>query len=140
MFGLILAALYVAFSVLFYDTNAGVAVESTLPFLWYWHMTFAVIKAVIWLIVPIIGIGLGTFADKTDAKLVGLGMLLGSPILLVLMAISSALFLGGIYGIDSGLQGGEVVNQSHLVIGSILYGLGALSQLSSRSSSSSKSD
>ena len=140
MFSLILAALYVGYKVLISNVDAIVAVENTLGFLWYWHITFAVIKCLIWVLIPLFGIFLGTVSNRSEEKAMGLAMILGSPFILVFMALSSALFLGGVYAIDSGLQGGEVVNQRHLVIGCVLYGIGVLTQKFSGGGSSSKSD
>jgi hypothetical protein len=136
MSGLIFAALYVAFKVLFSNTEPVAAVEMTLSFLWYWHMTFAVIKAIIWIFIPIFG-GLMLGAGNDKEKAAGAAIIAVSPIFLVLFSISSALFLCGVYGVNSGIQDGSVINQSHVVVGLILYGLAVLLQMKSKNSSNS---
>jgi hypothetical protein len=141
MFSLTLAMIYVACKVMFSETEFLAAFEATLPFLWYWHMTFAVIKAGFLGLIPVIGAVLAT-SGKDDEKnwIAGLGLLAASPILFVLMMISSALFLGGVYALDSGIQGGQVINQSHVTVGCILYGLAMLGQLRGTTTSSSSKD
>lgn len=139
MFSLILAALYVACRVLFSNAEPLAAFENTLGFLWYWHMTFTVLKVIIWLAVPVIG-GIFGVAGNSDEKFAGIAAVILSPLLLVLMTITSVLFLGGVYALDSGIQNGEVVNQNHLVIGAILYFLAVLAQLRRTSTSSSSKD
>jgi hypothetical protein len=51
-----------------------------------------------------------------------------------------ALFLAGVYCVDSGIQGGEIVNQKYVLIGGILYLIGLLGQLSHRTTSTSSKD
>lgn len=139
MFSLILAALYVACRVLFSNAEPLAAFENTLGFLWYWHMTFTVLKVIIWLAVPVIG-GIFGVAGTSDEKIAGIAAVVVSPFILALMLISSLLFLGGVYAFDSGIQNGEVVNQNHLVMGCILYFLAVLTQLRRTASSSSNKD
>jgi hypothetical protein len=141
MFGLILAALAVAYQMLMKNTEPVVAVESVLPFLWYWHMTWACVKFCVWLIVPVLGGLFGIGGSTRGERNAGVGFLLVSPFILCLMMISSILFLGGVYGLDSGLQGGEMIKPSHVVVGGVLYGLALLSQrLSAKASNSRKDD
>jgi len=139
MFSLILAALYVACRVLFSNAEPLSAFESTLGFLWIWHMTFAVMKVIIWLAVPILGAVFGAAGDGNE-KVAGIAAVLVSPVLLILMLISSVLFLGGVYALDSGIQNGEIVNQNHVIVGVILYFLAVLTQLRRTASSSSSKD
>lgn len=139
MFSLILAALYVACRVLFSNSEPLVAFENTLGFLWYWHMTFTVLKVIIWLAVPVIG-GIFGVAGNSDEKLAGIAAVVLSPLLLFFMTLTSILFLGGVYACDSGIQNGEIVNQNHLVMGCILYFLGVLIQLRRTSTTSSNKD
>jgi len=143
MFSLILAALYVAFKVLFTETDAITAVESTFGFLWYWHLGFAVAKLVVGIVVALaamLGAASGSSTTGERTAVVGfIGLL--SPLLIFAFMLTSFLFLFGVYAMDSGIQGGVVVNQSRLIIGCVLYGLACLTQIrASRSSSSSSSD
>lgn len=139
MFSLILAALYVACRVLFSNAEPLAAFENTLGFLWYWHMTFTVSKVIIWLAIPVIGAIFGAAGDSNE-KIAGIAAVVMSPFILALMLISSLLFLGGVYALDSGIQNGEVVNQNHLVMGCILYFLAVLTQLRRTTTSSSNKD
>ena len=135
MYSLILAALYVACRVLFSNMEPVAAVDRTLPFLWYWHFTFAIVKFIIWLLILLFGAAVASSNDRE--KMAGFAILAASPFLLVLFSISSALFLCGVYGLDSGIQEGSVVNQSHVVVGSVLYGLAVLLQMKTRVSTKS---
>ena len=139
MFSLILAALYVGCRVLFSDAEPLAAFENTLGFLWYWHLTFAILKGLLWTLVPILGVAFGASGDDKQ-KVAGIAAVVASPFLLVLMLLSSALFLGGVYGMNSGIENGVVVNQNHLVVGVILYFIAVISQLRSHSTSSSSKD
>jgi hypothetical protein len=130
MLGLILAALYVAFSLVAHDTQPVAAVESTLGFLWYWH----VLLALVGLLVPLGGMVLAS-GSGTD-RVAGLSLLAGSPVILLLLLLIPGLFLGGVYCVDNGIQSGEIVNQNHVVVGGILYGLGILVLLANRARSS----
>jgi len=137
MFGLVLAAIYVAFHVLFSNMEPLVAVEKTLPFLWGWHMIFAVFKTVVWMLFPILG-SILAFAGDNKEKATGVGLLAATPIFLIIFSLSSTLFLLGVYGVDSGIEGGSINNQSHVVIGSILYFLAILLSRSNSRLNSSK--
>lgn len=139
MFGLILSAIYVACQVLFSNAQPLSAFENTLGFLWVWHMTFAVLKAIVWLIIPVIGAIFGFVGDSNE-KLAGITAVVLSPLLLIMMSITSILFLGGVYALDSGIQNGEIVNQNHVVVGAILYFLGVLFNVGNKSSSSKRKD
>jgi hypothetical protein len=128
MFGLILAAVYVVWKIMTSDIEPLYVFENTLGFLWCWHMTFLVIKGVIWLIVPLVGALFGV-AGNRDEKFAGIAAVVLSPLLLFIMAISSVLFIGGVYSLDSGIQDGQIINQSRVVVGSILYFLGTMFQM-----------
>ena len=137
MFGLVLAAIYVAFHVLFSNSELLSAFEKTLPFLWYWHMIFTVFKAIVWILLPICGVFLSVAGDHKE-KVAGVGMLVASPILLIVFSVSSILFLLGVYGIDSGIEDGSIKNQSHVIIGFVLYFLGILVSKSSKATNSKR--
>jgi hypothetical protein len=130
MYSLMLAALYVACRVLFSNMEPVAAIERTLPFLWYWHLTFAIIKFIVWLLIPLFGAAVASSNDRE--RLAGAAILVASPFVLVMFLFASTLFLGGVYGLDSGIQEGSVVNQSHVVVGSVLYGLAVLLQMKAR--------
>jgi len=135
MYSLMLAALYVACRVLFSNMEPVAAVERTLPFLWYWHLAFAIIKFIVWLLIPLFGAAVASSNDRE--RLAGAAILVASPFVLVMFLFASTLFLGGVYGLDSGIQEGSVVNQSHVVVGSVLYGLAVLLQMRARASTKS---
>lgn len=139
MFALILAAMVVACQMLFSNREPLAAIESVLPFVWYWHIMWLVTKFFFWLLMPLVGI-ISAGADDDRAKMGGWIILAASPFVLFGLMLKSVLFLGGVYAIDSGIQMGEIVNQSHLVVGCILYGLAILSQVMFKTSSSSKND
>ncbi len=142
MFSLILAAISVACQMLFWDVSAVAAVESTLWWLWGWHMAFAIFKIVCGLVVTVLAFVGATNAVDTsgEATAVGVMIAMGSPLIMALFMIGSILFLGGVYAIDAGIQGGEVIDQSKVVLGSILYGLGVLMQYNRSRNSSSSGD
>ena len=132
-----------AFKVLFSDTQPMSAFEATFGFLWYWHMTFAVLKVLFGVGATILGVVAGSeAADTRGERLTILSLIgVGTPLLMILLMINSLLFLGGVYAWNSGVQAGQIVNQNHFVVGCILYGLACLSQMRSASaSSSSKKD
>jgi hypothetical protein len=137
MLGLIFAALYVAYSVVVQDSTPLVAFESTLGFLWYWHIVWGSVLILIGLLVPLGGLVMTAAGGDKKTKAAGLAVLAGSPIVFLLLLFVPGLFLGGVYCLDSGIQGGEVVNQNHVIVGGILYGLGILLRLASRGSSKS---
>lgn len=139
MFGLILAAIYVAYNVLVSNAEPLSAFENTLGFLWTWHIIFAASKAIIWLIVPVVGAIFGVVGDSNE-KIAGVTAVVLSPLLLFAMSITSILFLSGVYALDSGIQNGEIVNQNHVILGAILYFLGVLFNIGNRSSSTKKQD
>lgn len=135
MFGLILALIYVAFDVLMTETGVVESVEGVLPFLWYWHMTFAVMKLCCWLIMPLIGTLLGLNGGSDD-RWVGLTIVAISPLFLLLVSISSVLFLTSVYAVDAALNNGVVTNQGKLILGGIMYGLATMLQVKPSSNSS----
>ena len=138
MFSFILAALCVAYQMLMHDVSAVASIENALPYLWTWHMVFAILKVFFSVIVIIIVLIAGWKApDTTGERAATISLiLLASPLLAFLMLVNSVLFLGGVYAIDAGLEGGVVVDSGKIVLGSILYGLAVLIQLRSTSSSS----
>jgi hypothetical protein len=150
MFGLILAMLYVAFSMVTSGSTAEVAFASTMPFLWYWHCIFACIFAGIVSIIFVIGLGATIFGDDAETKGIGIAaMFVGTPLLLIIGALGSVLFLGGTYCVWSSIAmdpetGGAAEfalwNIPLFVVGCVLYGIGALRQISARRSISTKSD
>jgi len=99
MYSLMLAALYVACRVLFSNMEPVAAVERTLPFLWYWHLTFAIIKFIVWLLIPLFGAAVASSNDRE--RLAGAAILVASPFFLVMFLFASNMFLGGVYGLDS---------------------------------------
>lgn len=139
MFGLILAAMYVACRIMFSDTEPLVAFENTLGFLWYWHMTFFVIKTIIWMIVPLVSVLFGVVGDREE-KMAGIAALVVSPLLLFIIMISSVLFIGGVYSLDSGIQDGQIINQNRVIVGAILYFLAMMAQMKPKGNNSNKSN
>lgn len=148
MFALVLAALYTAFTMVTAKTSAEVAVASTLGFLWYWHLTFAVIFGIIIAIVFLVSCGAVVFGSGNAKGIGALGALIGTPLLLLLGAIGSALFLGGVYCFGEAIahdpETGAILpfaawNGQMMVMGCILYGLGCLRQIGTKLSSSSSS-
>lgn len=135
MYGTIFAALYVGISVMS-GTDLVLAVERSLPFLWYWHMTFAVVKTLVGALFPLFASFL-VAAGNDDEKLAGIAMWIASPFVMFLMLILSVIYLVGVSCINSGLQDGEVINQGHVIIGCVLYGLAFLLQIKGTSSSKS---
>jgi len=146
MLGLILAVLYVAYSMVTTGASAETAFAATLPFLWYWHVTWAVIFGILVGLLFLISF-IALFGKKT-AGLGALGMFVASPLVLVLGALGSALFLGGVYCVDQAIPMADGTaapfaewNIQLFVVGCILYGLACLRQLSARLSlNSGKSD
>ena len=139
MLGLIFAVLYAAFAIVVNDVQLIAAAESTLGFLWYWHVVFAVLITVILLLVPLGGSILMLGGDNAKDKGIGVAVLLSSPFIFLLGALGPALFLGAVYAVDSGIQGGEIVNQNHVIVGGVLYGVAILSQITHRSFKSTAS-
>ena len=148
MFALVLAALYTAYTMVASKVTAEVAVASTMGFLWYWHMTFAVIFGIIIAIVFLVSCGAIVFGSGGTKGIGALGALIGTPILLLLGAIGSALFLGGVYCFDASIahdpETGAVLpfaawNGQLMVVGCVLYGLAILRQIGTKISSSSSS-
>jgi hypothetical protein len=128
--------------------TAEVAVASTMGFLWYWHLTFACIFGAIVGIVFLIGCGAIVVGDSKTKGMGIAGAFVGAPLLLLLVAIGSTLFLGGVYCFEDSIARdpatGEVLpfaawNGQLMVVGCILYGLGALRQISAKFSSNSSS-
>jgi len=148
MFGLVLAALYVAYSMVVTKVAAEVAVASTVGFLWYWHLTFACIFGAIVAVIFLVSCGAIVFGSGEVKGVGALGALVGTPLLLLVGAIGSVLFLGGVYCFGEAIaydpETGAVLpfaawNVPFMVIGGILYALGALRQIGTRISSSSNS-
>lgn len=139
MFGLIIAAFIFLFGFLADDSDqpALYFVASTFGFLWVWHWIWASVKAVV-----ACGIGvLGLIAAGTGNAW-GLAILFASPVIVVLMLISSALFLSAVYCLQLGISvdTGEVISEKHLISGVVIYGIGCLIQLGSKVSTSSSKD
>ncbi len=148
MFALVLAALYTAYSMVTASVTAEVAVASTMGFLWYWHLTFACIFGAVVALIFLVSCGAVIFGSAGTKGIGALGALLGTPLLLLLGAIGSALFMGGVYCFDASIahdpETGAILpfaawNGQLMVVGCILYGLGALRQLGAKISSSSSS-
>lgn len=131
MLGLVFAAFYVAFAIVVNNTPPIAAIESTLGFLWYWHVVFACIIGIILLIVPIAGLFAAVNEDGKQ-KVFGAIVMLCSPLIFLLGMMGPALFLGAVYAVDSGIQDGEIVNQTHVIVGGFLYGVGVLNQIVNR--------
>ncbi len=136
MFGLILAGLYVAYSVVFNNVQLTPAVESTLGFLWWWHIAFSCVGLLIGLLIPLIG-SLIAIGGKGKERAAGAAVVLASPIILVLILFAQILFLGGVYAVDNGIENGEVVNQGSVIVGAALYGFAILMRLFNRVNSKS---
>ena len=149
MFGLILAALYVAFAMVSHETTMETAAMWTMPFLWVWHIIWLAVFACIVGVVFLISGG-ATALGKGEVRAMGAaGMFVATPILMILGSIGGALFLGGVYCVGESIAvcpdtGGALPfaqwNTQLFIIGCVLYGLGALKQITTKlSSSSSKS-
>jgi len=148
MLGLILAMLYVAFTMVTSGSTMEVAVASTMPFLWWWHIVWLSVFGLIVLVVFLLGC-LGMVAGDGETKLIGAaGSFVAAPLMLVLGAIGGALFLGGVYCVSDSItidpETGQAAafsawNMQMFTIGCILYGIGCLKQLFSRVSASSSS-
>jgi hypothetical protein len=148
MLGLILAMLYVAWSMVTSGSTMEVAVASTMPFLWYWHLVFACIFGTIVVIVFLLGL-LGMLAGDDETKMLGAaGSFIAAPLMLVLGAIGSALFLGGVFCVSESItidpETGQAAafsawNMQMFVLGCILYGIGLLKQISAKFSTASSS-
>jgi hypothetical protein len=101
MFGLVLAALYVAFTMVTSGTSLEVAFVATLPFLWWWHIAWLSVIAVFALGVFLVGI-IAMMGCKSGAER-GVGAAIsfvGVPILCIMMAFTACLFLGGVHCMD----------------------------------------
>jgi hypothetical protein len=149
MIGFILAMLYVAYSVVVNSMTAESAIASTMGFLWYWHVVFAAVLGVIVAGMFILGLCGAVFGGQHDGtRAMGvLTMFVGVPLMLFLLSLGSAVFLGGVHCVGSSIARdaatGDVLpfsawNTQMLVIGCGLYGVGLLWQLMSKSTSSSK--
>jgi hypothetical protein len=146
MFGLILAALWIAFGVATAGITLHAGVASALPFLWVWHIIWACVFGLVVFIIFCIS-GVATIGGKGEVRGAGaIGMFAVTPLLILLVVIGSALFLGGVYCVDASVatcpETGAVLpfdqwNSSMLVMGCVLYGLGLLRQMTSNSSASS---
>ncbi len=148
MFGLVIAALYAAYSMVATKVTAEVAVASTMGFLWYWNLAFAVICGIIVAIIFLVSCGAIVFGSGGAKGIGALGALVGTPLLLWLGAIGAALFLGGVYCFNGAIaynpDTGAVLpfaawNGQLMVMGCILYALGALRQIGAKISSFSNS-
>lgn len=143
MLGFLLAVLYVGFMVIVNNTDATSAGANTLPFLWWWHIVWTVLIFLVSLLVPLLGLLALIFADKGKEKAAGAGFILFYPFMLVALLISAALFLGGIYLVETSItwENGiaTITDTSHAVTGAVMYGVGILAQLFRRAASSSKS-
>jgi len=141
MFGLAIAAVIFMCSFLFSggDATALQCVAAGLPFLWYWHWTWCVIKIGFGLCLGLVGLFAVGALDGKD-RVAGLALMALSPLVLVLMCVTSALYIGGVYSLQQGIVEGEVASQQHVIVGCVLYGIGVLFQLLSKSSTSTKKD
>lgn len=146
MFGLILSALYVAFTMVTTKVSAEVAIASTMGFLWYWHCVFAIVFGIIVAIVFLVSCGALAFGNSSTRGIGACGVFIGTPILLIAGAISVSLFLGGVYCVDASIaydsETGTVLpftdwDSQLMIMGCVLYTLGILGQISSKMSSSS---
>ena len=144
MFGLILAALYVAYNMAANGTTAETAMASTLPFLWWWHIVFVVLLGVIAFIVFLVS--LGVMCSKGNGAMGAAGAFLLTPLVIILGAISSALFLGGVYCAELAIPMTETGaapfsewNMPLFVVGCVLYGIAVLKQISAKISLNSNS-
>jgi len=149
MCGLILAALYVAFSMVYHNTTMETATMWSMSFLWYWHLVMLCILGLIAAAIFIVG-GTATICGKAKVRAVGaVGAFLITPLIVIFGSISGMLFLGGVYCVESSIavcsETGEALpfaqwNTQMFIMGCVLYGIGALKQMASKiSTSSSKS-
>jgi len=135
MFGLVLAVLFLAYAVVTH-MPVEAALVSLLGFLWWWHIAATVVVSAI--LLPVV---LGGTTVSLAAKRPGLGALVllgGRPLVVILMAISQTLFLGGVYLVQLASVGPTGTlplaqwNMTFVVIGCIMYVLGCLRQISAK--------
>jgi len=133
MLGLILALLYVAYSVVVSGIAVNIAVASTLGFLWTWHIVWTCVWALVLLVFFIIGI-------VTGRGVGALIFLVAVPLIAVIVAIHQTLFLGAVaVASRAGLETGQP-NVTYLVIAGIMYLIAIVSMKGTGSAvSSSKS-
>ena len=143
MLGLAIAAVIFLFSFLGSEEDAPIlaSVAVTFPFLFYWHWTWAVVKGLLVALLGLVGIGGMASKDGKD-KTIGATILIASPVVFVMMALGSVLFIGSIICLQRGISDtGELVSQKHAIAGAVIYGIGIFLQLVGRvSGSTSKKD
>jgi len=147
MIGLAIALICGAWSLVVNNATVAAAVVGTLPFLWWWHVGWACVAALVIGLVFLVSTGC-LFAKDSALKAGGLaGMFIASPLIAIMTAISSALFLGGVYCADVATRCAdtgaalptEEWNMPVFICGCIMYGLACLRQLSTKISASSSS-
>ncbi|MHA1951860.1 MAG: hypothetical protein ACW99G_19575 [Candidatus Thorarchaeota archaeon] len=135
MIGLLIAAVIFCYYFVTGDESDPVllSVLSALPFLWYWHWTWGIVKT---LLVGCLGI-VGACHMKKD-PVTGGALVAFTPFLILIACITSALYLCGVYCVELGISStGEIANERYLYVGFGLYGLGLFAQLVQKVSSSS---
>lgn len=136
MFGLVFAALWVAFCVVINKSSVDLSVISALSFLWYWHITWGCVKCVLPVGSLLIGMFGAIFGESSGERLAFAGGGLAVAIILVVaIAITSALFLGGVYCFQEAVVDGKPIQDwdaTYMIIGGVLYGVGCLLQISTR--------
>lgn len=118
MWGLIFALCYVVYGTI-YDGSVSILIESTFPFLWYWHLVFGIFNIFIALISFVAG-----FFIKDPTK--G-GSLSGNSLVAFLATcITLPLQLSGIYLMDVGVESGYMIHEDKFVVGltSLLTSIG----------------
>ena len=142
MFGLVLAALYVGCCVIFSNADATTSAGQTTTFLYIWHGVISTLVFLLTLLIPLIGLLVLIFG-KGGEKVAGAGLIFYYPVLLVMLLIGTALFIGGTYCFETSLEWdangvATVKDTSRAIVGGVLYGVGILFQLARRGVSASK--
>ena len=140
MFSLFLVVIYVGMMLVFSNSTPMQSLDSTMPFLWYWHLMFASFKALFFIALTLISSGVVIIGKDFEEKIAGVGLTIISTVLAVLALASSALFLTGVYLMDHSIVAGDIVDQNKFYFGVIVYILALLMQMSSRFSYTSTKD
>jgi hypothetical protein len=136
--GTIIAVLIWGFKVVVVGKTPMSALVSVLPFVWYWHATWACIWGVVLIVIALVALLGSFFAESGGKRMAAFGIFLTSPLWMGLALMRSALFLGGTYALQMSLNDTGVTDQNKFIVGCVLYGLGLLMAISRSNTSSSR--
>lgn len=136
MLAFIVAALYVGISALLGDDVLS-AIEWVLTPLFWWYTAWAILVFCILCLFPLIGWLAVIFADKSEHRVGGLVLMLGSPFIIILGMIPSISLIIAVWLISLGVQDGQIIDKNYFVGGLVLYGVALIIQLSLKANSSS---